>query len=277
MDETPETAEHPVALWIRRNSNWLILGLVFLLIVLPRISPWDGLNNNLNFFARFSEWVLRHLERLFKDYGYYVVFFGVLLENSMFLGLLVPGAIILILAGLSAENGAINIWLVFGLAISATIIGDTISYMIGRLGWTKAFERMGVDKMIEKVREPMLSNSTWIILAYHLAGYSRVIGPAAAGIFRIPFRRWALLDYTGGTIWVLLYTMAGVILGLAGVQFGDTKRMVQLLEFFFLGLLVVAVVVAVARSAAKARGDGPGAGGGRVGRRPSVVPADERE
>ncbi len=277
-DNAPETAEHPAALWIRRNSNYLILGVVLLLVVLPRVSPWDGLNNNLNVFARFSEWVLGHLERLFKDYGYYVVFFGVLLENSMFLGLLVPGAIILILAGLSAENGSINIWLVFGLAISATIIGDTISYMIGRMGWTKMFERMGVDKMIEKVREPMESNSTWIILAYHLAGYSRVVGPAAAGIFRIPFRKWAPLDYTGGAVWVLLYTMAGVILGLAGVQFGDTKRMVQLLEFFFLGLLVAAIIFAVARSAAKARGDGPGAGGGMFGRRASVVvPADERE
>jgi len=41
------------------------------------------------------------------------------LTLSRILGFLVPGAIILILAGLSAENGSINIWYVLGLAIMA--------------------------------------------------------------------------------------------------------------------------------------------------------------
>ena len=40
-------------------------------------------------------------------------------------------------------------------------------------------------------------NSVWIILGYHFAGYSRVVGPVAAGLFQIPYRRWAPLDYAG--------------------------------------------------------------------------------
>lgn len=277
MDE-PSASDSPAVIWIKKNATSIALAIAFIVIVLPRISPFEGLNGYLNVFERLSEWTLRQLERLFKDYGYYVVFFGVLAENSMLLGLLVPGAIILILAGLAAENGSINIWYVFALAIAATIIGDTISYMVGRLGWMRLFERTGMGKMIEKVREPMESNSTWLILGYHLAGYSRVVGPAAAGIFRIPFRRWAPLDYAGGTIWVLLYTMFGVGLGLAGVEFGDTKRMVQLLEFFFLGVFILAIVIAFARTARirRGRGDGPPSGGMR-GRAPVVVPVEDRE
>ena len=282
--QEPSAEDSPAVVWLKKNASWIALAIAFVVIVLPRISPFEGLNGYLNVFERLSEWTLRQLERLFKDYGYYVVFIGVLIENSMFLGLLVPGAIILILAGLAAENGSINIWYVFGLAITATIIGDTISYMIGRLGWMKLIERTGMGKMIEKVREPMESNSTWLILGYHLAGYSRVVGPAAAGIFRIPFRRWAPLDYIGGTIWVLLYTMFGVGLGLAGVEFGDTKRMVQLLEFFFLGIFALAIVIAFARTARTRRTDdrgGPPSGGPPVGgmRRPAhvVVPIEDRD
>ena len=94
----------------------------------------------------------------------------------------------------------------------------------------------------------MESNSTWIILAYHFAGYGRVIGPAAAGLFRIPYRRWAPLDYTGGAAWVLLFTGLGIVLGLAGVEFGDTKRMVRLLELGFLAVFVVAITIAIVRS-----------------------------
>ena len=119
----------------------------------------------------------------------------------------------------------------------------------------------------------MESNSTWIILGYHLAGYSRVVGPAAAGLFRIPFRKWAPLDYIGGTIWVLLFTMLGVVLGLAGVEFGDTKRMARLLEFVFLAIFVVAIALTIMRSQ---RGDS--AGPDTNGRsRHVIVPVDDKE
>lgn len=267
MDNPQAEQESAATLWIKRNFNFLVLAMAFGLFVIPYVTPFDG----LNVFQRFSEWTLRQLETLFKDYGYWVVFFGVLLENSMFLGLLVPGAIILILAGLAAENGAINVYYVIGLAILATIIGDTISYMIGRLGWTKWLERAGADKLIERVREPMESNSTWIILGYHLAGYSRVIGPAAAGLFQIPFRKWAPLDYLGGAIWVLLFTMLGVVLGLAGVEFGDTKRMVRLFELAFLGIFAVAITIAILRTQ---RASGPG---GPQTPAPVVIPVDDRD
>ncbi|MDP9236090.1 MAG: DedA family protein [Chloroflexota bacterium] len=246
MEES--SPEHPALAWVRRNTSWLALAAVVAAFLLPRLSPFEGLNQYLNFAQRFSEWTLRKLESLFKDYGYWVVFFGVLLENSMFLGLLVPGAIILILAGLAAQNGAINIWYVLALGITATIIGDTLSYGVGRLGWARVLERGSLAPMMERVRTSMDSSRTWIILAYHFAGYSRVVGPAAAGLFRIPYRKWAPLDYAGGSLWVFVYTMLGVVLGLFGVEFGDTKRMVNLFEIFFTVLLVAAVAGALYRS-----------------------------
>ncbi len=248
-DKPPEPEEESAAAeWIQRNMTWLVLVGALILILLPRLSPWQGLNNDLNVFQRLSAWILARLQSLFKDYGYYVVFFGVLAENSMMLGLLVPGTIVLILAGLSAQNGSINLPLVIALGVVAAVIGDTVSYQIGRLGWTRMFDRFGLSEMIEKVRGPMESNRRWIILAYHFAGYSRAVGPIAAGIFRIPFRKWAPFDYSGATVWVLLYVMIGVVLGLAGVKFNDTERMARLLEIFFTGLLVVALVAAVWRS-----------------------------
>lgn len=234
----------------RQIVNWTALIAATVLFVVPRVSPYEGLNsviNDLNIFRRFSEWLIGKTEDLFKNYGYYVVFFGVLAENSMFLGLLVPGAVILILGGLSAENGSINLWFVLGLGFLGTVLGDTISYTIGRMGWARFLQKGAMGAAIEKVRGPVESNSVWIILGYHFAGYSRVVGPLAAGIFQIPFRRWAPLDYAGGMLWVLAFTFAGYALGLGGVEFGDTKRVVQLLEIVIFALFVVAVVVAFMR------------------------------
>jgi len=247
VDETPEE-QSAAAAWIQRNMSWLVLVLALVLLILPRLSPFQPLNDYLNVFQRLSEWLLGRVEHLFKDYGYYVVFFGVLAENSMFLGFLVPGTIILMLAGLSAENGSISLPIVIALGIAAALIGDTISYQVGRMGWTKVFDRGSIGEMIEKVRGPMESNRRWIIIGYHFAGYSRAVGPAAAGIFRIPFRHWAPLDYAGATLWVFVYVAIGVVVGLFGVQFGDTKRMARLVELLFMALLVAALGVTIWRA-----------------------------
>jgi membrane protein DedA with SNARE-associated domain len=246
--EQPATDESPIlSPKFRQALNWIALGVTLVFFVIPRVSPFDGVNsflNDFNVFRRFSEWLVAKTEDLFREYGYYVVFFGVLAENSMFLGLFVPGAIILILAGLAAENGAISLPLVVVLAITATIIGDTISYFIGRMGWARFLEKGAMGRALDRVREPVNSNSVWIILGYHFAGYSRVIGPVAAGIFQIPYRRWAPLDYAGGALWVIAFVSVGVILGLAGVEFGDTKRMVQLVEIGIFVIFCAAVVFA---------------------------------
>lgn len=235
----------------RQFVNWAAIIIALVFFVIPRVSPFDGLNsflNDLNVFRRFSEWLLAKIEALFENYGYYVVFFGVLAENSMFLGLFVPGAIILMLGGLAAENGSLSLWYVLALGVAGTVIGDTVSYLVGRLGWARFMERGAMGRALERVREPVESNSAWIILGYHFAGYSRVVGPVAAGLFQIPYRRWAPLDYIGGTVWVIAFTMLGYIIGLAGVEFGDTKRMVQIVELVVFAIFAVAIVATVARA-----------------------------
>lgn len=245
MDDTPATSDaDAVTAWMRRNISWFVLAFALTFFVLPHVSPFGTLNYYLSSPQRLSQWMLGKLENLFADYGYYVVFLGVFLENAMFLGFLVPGSVILILAGLSAENGSINIWYVFALAVSATILGDTLSYMIGRMGWAKAIEKGAAAGIVERLRGAMETNHVWIILGYHWAGYSRAVGPAAAGLFRIPYRRWAPLDYVGGAVWAIAFTMLGMLLGTLGVEFSDTKTLVKLLEFLLLGIFVVAIVLA---------------------------------
>jgi membrane protein DedA with SNARE-associated domain len=272
VEQPTGTERSRAAAWVLRNSNWLVLAFAMIFIVLPRVSPFEGLNEQLRVFQRLSEWMIDKIQGLFDDYGYYVVFFGVLAENTLFLGLLVPGAIIIILGGLAAENGSMNAWLLLGLAIVATILGDTASYLSGRLGWTRMLERGSMGKMLDRVRGPMQANSTWLILAYHFAGYSRVVGPTAAGLFKIPYRKWAPLDYTGGAVWVIAFASLGYLLGVFGVEFDDTKAMVRLIEIMVLVVLVGAIVIAFARTARSERPPEDGGGAATV----PVPAADEQ-
>ena len=114
MEQTP-AGTGGLAEWLKRNASLIGLVIAFAIFVLPHISPFETLNYYLTSVQRLSRWMLEKIQELFADYGYYLVFFGVLLENSLFLGFLVPGALILVLAGLAAENGTINIWWVLAL------------------------------------------------------------------------------------------------------------------------------------------------------------------
>ena len=274
MPDEPEQHADRFTELLKKNANWLALGFVLVFFVLPYVSPFGTLNHYLHAPQRLSEWTLRKLEQLFTNYGYYVVFLGVLMENAMFLGLIVPGSIILILAGLAAENGSINLALVLALGIAGTIIGDTMSYFIGRMGWSRFIERGSIGAMMEKFRGAMDRNHTWIILGYHFAGYSRVVGPAGAGMFGVPYRKWAPLDHVGATAWVTLYVMIGVVLGLFGLEFGNTKTMARLLEVFFTALIVVAVAIAWWRTSRNAPSN-DGSGGADAHPIPVAILIDE--
>ena len=73
--------------------------------------------------------ILETLLGLFKAYGYWVVFFGVMLENA---GLPVPGETILLAAGFFASDGSFRLPQVMAIAALGAMIGDNIGFAVGR-------------------------------------------------------------------------------------------------------------------------------------------------
>src|SRR3989442_14249004 len=73
--------------------------------------------------------MLSTLLSYFEQYGYWVVFFGVMLEKA---GIPVPGETILLAAGFFAALGHFNIELVIAIACLGAVLGDNAAYFIGR-------------------------------------------------------------------------------------------------------------------------------------------------
>jgi membrane protein DedA with SNARE-associated domain len=190
-------------------------------------------------YSSFIRWGADSARSLFEDYGYWVVFFGTLSENTLLVGLIVPGALVVILAGLSAGGGDISLPLVVLLGVLGTVIGDSVSYCLGRFGWDR-FGRARIFRDVnEKVREPILRRGGTFVLLYHFAGYTRVVGPAAAGFLKMPFRRWAPADYAGAFLWICAYSGIGYVLGRLGLTLDSTDRWFRAFEW---GLLVVVLI-----------------------------------
>src|SRR3954466_398783 len=71
---------------------------------------------------------LELIEYYMLQYGYWVVFFGVMLENA---GLPVPGETILLAAGFFASGGHFRVSLVMLVAMTGAILGDNAGFAIG--------------------------------------------------------------------------------------------------------------------------------------------------
>ncbi len=252
QDDLPDSGSHQP--WYANPLTWgVLLGGVVLLL---RLVPYPPLQDNLNVFSWLTEQALDVTKRLFENYGYLTVFLAPLLENTIFLGAIIPGTIVMLLAGLSAHDGLINIWLAYPLAIMGAWIGDTISYGIGRFGWNRLGPESRFAKMAEEMREPILEHTKWIVLLYHFAGYSRIIGPAASGFFRVPFGRWIVLDYLGSALWAVSFITGGYLLGVFGLSLDSTDNNVQVVEILLFGFAAVSIGIVLYRARTK-KEEGP--------------------
>ncbi len=199
-------------------------------------------------FGGLAEYIAEVTRNLFESYGYWVVFLGTLAENTLFLGLLVPGVLVIFLAGLEAEEGVLNLPLVLGLGIAGTVLGDTISYTVGRLFWRRLLRNEQAARWAERLREPIYRWRVLFVLLYHFAGYSRLLGPAAAGVLRIPLRQWAPLDYAGAALWVSVFALAGFFGGTLGLTLDPEKGNFRIFEWALLAAFVIWILI-LARTA----------------------------
>lgn len=254
QQESPPEREDPAAdaenSWLERYANWIWIGIFAVLGVLF-ILGYNPIRTIFDWYGELTAATLRFADWLLKEYGYVAVFLVPLMENAFFLGLIVPGSVVLIFAGLGAQEGLIDWYIALPLAIAGAIVGDTLSYLAGRYGWIRIFGDERVERWRVKWRDRFIENATWVILLYHFLGYTRLVGPTAAGVLHMPYRRWAPLDYAGVAIWVTSFAAVGYVLGLLGLGLDDSDRNVQIFE----AIIILMVVVWIGRSAFKNAGD----------------------
>src|SRR5215207_6414253 len=177
---------------------------------------------------------------LIGQYGYLIVFFGVMLES---MGVPLPGETILTAAGVMVHRGHLDLGDAVAFGVLGAVVGAQIGYWTGREGGRPFVLRWGRYVLITPERlgraEAFFARhgGKAVFLARFVTGL-RVFGALVAGISRMHWRTFFLYNALGGAVWATAAVMVGYLLGgsLDLVEQWAGRAIVLLL-----GLVVVAV------------------------------------
>src|SRR2546422_4130003 len=159
---------------------------------------------------------LQLIEQYMLAYGYWAVFFGVMLENA---GLPVPGETILLIAGYFASTGHFHIALVMLIAATGAVIGDNIGFAIGHHFGRAFLLRVGrwfflTPKRFEQIEKYFESHGNKTILVARFITGLRVFAALLAGASRkMPWRGFVVYNVTGAILWAVVITTLGYVFG----------------------------------------------------------------
>lgn len=176
----------------------------------------------------------------FEFFGYLGLALILFAETGLF-GFFLPGDSLLITLGLIAAEGDIDIKKLIPILIFATILGDHLSYFLGRRfsGWVQ--NNIGKiyleEEHLEKAHDFYKKHGGKTILFCKFIAFVRTFAPFVAGTSKMNLVRFVIMDVIGATMWV------GGIVGLS-YHFGQTMQ-IDIRSYFhyfviFLGVLLIA-------------------------------------
>ncbi|MGZ6316431.1 MAG: DedA family protein [Anaerolineales bacterium] len=162
------------------------------------------------------------------------------------LGLLVliEGPIATLLGAAAASAGLMRPWAVFLAAAIGNLSADSLWYMVGYLGKTKWItqfgRRFGVrDSLIKHLEQNMIAHATRVLFLAKLTVSFVIPSLIAAGLLRIPWRRWFPALILAETLW----TGSLVLIGFYTTE--AVKRVEQRVEYAALGASIIFVTLVI--------------------------------
>lgn len=161
---------------------------------------------------------LHALEGLFHQYGYAVVFVGIMLES---IGLPLPGESLMIAAAIyAATTHQLNIFVVVALAAGGAICGDQIGYFLGRWVGNRVLARWGrkvglTNERLDLGRFLFSRYGGGVVFFGRFVALLRTFAAVLAGANRMPWHSFLLWNALGGIGWTTLYGFGAYGMGTA--------------------------------------------------------------
>jgi membrane protein DedA with SNARE-associated domain len=188
-----------------------------------------------------------------------LVFITGFVESSAFVSLLFPGTTLLIATGTLMQTGTLPDRPVLVGAILGAVLGDWVSYWIGRRfggGVARHWPFRPNPELLPSGIRFFARHGGKSVFIGRFWGPLRAVIPLAAGIMLMPRNRFWVANIASALVWAPMLLLAGDAVGAAGDRLIGSANTVVLV-FGGLTLFGVAGVVWVALRSARSKTGGP--------------------
>ena len=143
--------------------------------------------------------------------------FIVFAETGLAMGFFLPGDSLLVVAGLFAASGKLNVVVLLITLFIAAVIGDAVGYYSGlKLGpriFTRQKSLLFRPSHLEKAQAFYEKYGGKTIIIARFVPIVRTFAPIVAGAAKMSYRQFAVFNIVGGFLWVFTMILAGYFLG----------------------------------------------------------------
>jgi len=151
-----------------------------------------------------------------SEYGYWIVLPLMIIE----------GPIVTLIAAFMASLGVFNIYFIFILSILGDVLGDVIFYGLGRKGGMHFVHKVGkyigiTERLVVKMEKFFVNHGGKTIVAVKSTTGLCWATFVAAGIVKMPFRKFVGYSLLGGLVWSGFLVIMGFFFGYLYAQIVD--------------------------------------------------------
>ncbi|MDI6800083.1 MAG: DedA family protein [Actinomycetota bacterium] len=157
---------------------------------------------------------MKALIDLFLRYGYWITFLFLFFENVLFIGLILPGDTVLLLAGFMASFGHFQLVYLMIIAQVASILGNMVGYLIGYRGGRPLIERLAsrfnfLEGKLTQAEEYFDRYGPSTVFFGRFAAGVRVFISPLAGASKMSYPRFIAYTISAVIIWTSLVILLG--------------------------------------------------------------------
>jgi membrane-associated protein len=140
-------------------------------------------------------------------------------ETGLAMGFFLPGDSLLVVAGLFAASGKLNVGILLVSLFIAAVVGDAVGYYSGlKLGpriFTRQKSLLFRPSHLEKAQAFYEKYGGKTIIIARFVPIVRTFAPIIAGAAKMSYKQFVVYNVVGGFLWVFSMILAGYFLGSA--------------------------------------------------------------
>jgi membrane-associated protein len=154
---------------------------------------------------------------LFGPWTYVALIFIIFAETGLAVGFFLPGDSLLVVCGLFAAAGKLDLWVMLITLFIAAVVGDAVGYYSGRKVGPAIFNRPKSrffnPTHLKKAHAFYEKHGGKTIILARFVPIVRTFAPIVAGAAEMRYRDFVLYNIFGGFLWVTSMLFAGYFLG----------------------------------------------------------------